>query len=197
MKERLDKQVAFIKEIDKEKFIERQTLLTDGQRRENDAEHAWHLAMMTFLLSEYANEDIDVLHTMQMVLIHDIVEIDAGDTFAYDYESQKTQADREMAAAKRLFGILPEDQGKKLMDLWLEFEAYQTPEACFAHSMDNLQPVMLNDASQGKSWKKWGVTKSNVLKRNAKSAQGSKELWEYSYENFIEPNIKKGNIKDE
>lgn len=197
MKERLDKQVAFIKEIDKEKFIERQTLLTDGQRRENDAEHAWHLAMMTFLLSEYANEDIDVLHTMQMVLIHDIVEIDAGDTFAYDYESQKTQADREMAAAKRLFGILPEDQGKKLMDLWLEFEAYQTPEACFAHSMDNFQPVMLNDASKGKSWKKWGVTKSNVLNRNAKSAQGSKELWEYSYENFIEPNIKKGNIKDE
>lgn len=174
MEDRLEKQIAFIREIDKEKFIQRMTLLTDGKRRENDAEHAWHLAMMCFLLEEYANEDIDVLHTMEMVLIHDIVEIDAGDTFAYDYKAQETQAEREMAAAKRLFGILPEDQGKKLMDLWQEFEAYETPEACFAHTLDNFQPVMLNAATEGKSWKKWGATKAKVLKRNEKSQLGSK-----------------------
>lgn len=197
MEDRLEKQIAFIREIDKEKFIQRMTLLTDGKRRENDAEHAWHLAMMCFLLEEYANEDIDVLHTMEMVLIHDIVEIDAGDTFAYDYKAQETQAEREMAAAKRLFGILPEDQGKKLMDLWQEFEVYETPEACFAHTLDNFQPVMLNAATEGKSWKKWGATKAKVLKRNEKSQLGSKTLWDYSYKHFIEPNIQKGNIKEE
>ncbi len=197
MKNRLDQQVDFIREIDKEKFIERQTYLTDGKRHENDAEHAWHLAMMAFLLEEYANEEIDVLKTMKMVLIHDLVEIDAGDTFAYDYESQKSQAERELKAAKRLFSLLPEDQGQMMMDLWLEFEAYESPEACFAHSLDNFQPVLLNAASNGKGWKQWQVRKRDVLRRNAKSEKGSKELWAYSWEHFIEPNIKKGNIKDE
>ncbi len=197
MKNRLDQQVDFIREIDKEKFIERQTFLTDGKRHENDAEHAWHLAMMAFLLEEYANEEIDVLKTMKMVLIHDLVEIDAGDTFAYDYEGQKDQAQREYKAAKRLFSLLPEDQRKMMMDLWQEFEAYQSPEACFAHSLDNFQPVLLNDASQGKGWKKWQVSKSDILRRNKKSQKGSKVLWDYSLEHFIEPNVKKGNIKDE
>lgn len=197
MKTRLDQQVDFIREIDKEKFIERQTYLTDGQRHENDAEHAWHLAMMAFLLEEYANEDIDVLKTMKMVLIHDLVEIDAGDTFAYDYDSQKTQAERELKGAQRLFSMLPEDQGKMMMDLWLEFEAYESKEACFAHSLDNFQPVLLNAASNGKGWKQWQVCKSDILRRNTKSEKGSKELWDYSLEHFIEPNIKKGNIKDE
>ncbi len=197
MKNRLDQQVDFIREIDKEKFIERQTYLTDGKRHENDAEHAWHLAMMAFLLEEYANEDIDVLKTMKMVLIHDLVEIDAGDTFAYDYEAQKSQAERELKAAQRLFSLLPEDQGKMMMDLWQEFEAYESAEACFAHSLDNFQPVLLNDASHGKGWKKWQVSKSDILKRNARSQEGSKELWSYSLEHFIEPNVEKGNIKDE
>ena len=126
---RLNQQFAFIREIDKEKFIGRQTYLTDAKRKENDAEHAWHMAIMTLLLSEYANQKIDVLKTISMLLIHDLVEIDAGDTYAYDEEGKKTQAEREQKAADRIYGMLPEDQGKKLYDLWLEFEAQETPEA--------------------------------------------------------------------
>ena len=120
-KSRIEKQFDFIKEIDKEKFIIRQTYLSDARKKENDAEHAWHMAIMTVMLSEYANSEIDVLKTMTMLLIHDIVEIDAGDTYAYDEEAKKTQAEREMKAAKRIFGLLPEDQGEKMMNLWLEF----------------------------------------------------------------------------
>lgn len=122
-KSRIEKQFDFIKEIDKEKFIIRQTYLSDARKKENDAEHAWHMAIMTVMLSEYANSEIDVLKTMTMLLIHDIVEIDAGDTYAYDEEAKKTQAEREMKAAKRIFGLLPEDQGEKMMNLWLEFES--------------------------------------------------------------------------
>ena len=132
-KSRIEKQFDFIKEIDKEKFIIRQTYLSDARKKENDAEHAWHMAIMTVMLSEYANSEIDVLKTMTMLLIHDIVEIDAGDTYAYDEEAKKTQAEREMKAAKRIFGLLPEDQGEKMMNLWLEFESGETAEAKFAH----------------------------------------------------------------
>ena len=128
-KSRIEKQFDFIKEIDKEKFIIRQTYLSDARKKENDAEHAWHMAIMTVMLSEYANSEIDVLKTMTMLLIHDIVEIDAGDTYAYDEEAKKTQAEREMKAAKRIFGLLPEDQGEKMMNLWLEFESGETAEA--------------------------------------------------------------------
>jgi len=131
-KSRIEKQFDFIKEIDKEKFIIRQTYLSDARKKENDAEHAWHMAIMTVMLSEYANSEIDVLKTMTMLLIHDIVEIDAGDTYAYDEEAKKTQAEREMKAAKRIFGLLPEDQGEKMMNLWLEFESGETAEAKFA-----------------------------------------------------------------
>ena len=127
-KSRIEKQFDFIKEIDKEKFIIRQTYLSDARKKENDAEHAWHMAIMTVMLSEYANSEIDVLKTMTMLLIHDIVEIDAGDTYAYDEEAKKTQAEREMKAAKRIFGLLPEDQGEKMMNLWLEFESGETAE---------------------------------------------------------------------
>ena len=130
--ERLEKQINFIREMDKEKFIGRQTYLSDGKRKENDAEHAWHLALMTLLLSEYANEKIDTLKTMTMVLFHDVVEIDAGDTYAYDEEGKKTQAQREQKAAERLYGLLPEDQGAKLKAIWEEFEAKNTPESRFA-----------------------------------------------------------------
>ena len=150
MDERLKKQFDFIKEIDKEKFIQRQTLLTGGERKENDAEHAWHMAVMAFLLQEYSNEKIDIGRTMLMLLIHDLVEIDAGDTYAYDAEANKTKDEREHKAAERIYGLLPEDQGKMLMDLWLEFEAYETPEARFAHVMDNFQPLLLNHANDGK-----------------------------------------------
>lgn len=190
----LQKYFEFFKEIDKEKLIGRQTFLADGSRRENDAEHAWHMAIMTILLSKYANEEIDVLKTVTMLLIHDLVEIDAGDTFAYDEEGKKTQRERELKAAKRIFGILPEEQGKWLYDLWEEFEAYETPEAKFAHTMDNIQPAMLNDASGGLSWKEHGVHFSQVMTRNARTSEGSKDIWEYALENFFEPNIQNGNI---
>lgn len=195
--ERLEKQIKFIKEIDKEKTIKRQTLLTNGIQKEDDAQHAWHMAVMILLLSEYANEEIDILKTVSMLLIHDIVEIDAGDTYAYDSERIKTQKERETKAANRIFGILPEDQKEKFRTLWEEFENNETPEAHFAHTMDNFQPVMLNDATNGKMWKENGVHLSQILKRNEKTKLGSKILWEYSYKNFIEPNIKKKRIIDD
>ena len=191
---RLEKQFDFFREIDKEKFIGRQTYLTDGERKENDAEHAWHMGIMTVLLAEYANEKIDVLKTVMMLLIHDLVEIDAGDTYAYDEEGKKTQREREEKAAKRIFGLLPEEQGGKLMALWEEFEAYETPEANFAHTMDNIQPVMLNDATDGKAWLEHGVHLSQILGRNKKTAEGSRELWQYAYEKMIAPNAAKGRI---
>lgn len=197
MKERLEKQIKFIKEIDKEKMIKRQTLLTNGMQKEDDAQHAWHMAIMTLLLSEYANEKIDILKTISMLLIHDIVEIDAGDTYAYDQEEIKTQRERETKAADRIFGLLPEDQKEKLRMLWEEFENNETPEAHFAHTMDNFQPVMLNDATNGKMWEENKVRLSQILKRNEKTKLGSKILWEYSYKNFIEPNVKKKKIIDD
>ena len=194
-KERLEQQFAFIKEIDKEKFITRQTYLSDAKRKENDAEHAWHMALITVLLREYANEKIDVLKTMTMLLLHDIVEIDAGDTYAYDEEGKKTQRQREEKAADRIFGLLPEDQGRNFRALWEEFEQAETPEAKFAHTMDNVQPTMLNAATDGKSWVEKGVHLSQILGRNEHTKDGSKELWDYSYRHFIEPNVENGHIK--
>lgn len=194
-KDRLDRQIEFIREIDKEKSIGRQTYLADASRKEDDAEHAWHMAIMTVLLSEYANEKIDVLRTMTMLLIHDLVEIDAGDTYAYDENAKKTQRERELKCADRIFSILPEDQGKYMRELWEEFEAQETPEAKFARTMDNFQPVILNDASKGKSWAEKGVHLSQILKRNARTGEGSEELWKYSYEKLIMPNVKKGILK--
>lgn len=193
-KQRLEKQFEFFREIDKEKFIQRQTYLTDGIRKENDAEHAWHMALMTILLSEYANEKIDVLRTVTMLLLHDIVEIDAGDTYAYDEEAKKTQREREEKASERIFGLLPEDQKQKFQEIWEEFEAGETAEARFARTMDNIQPVMLNAATEGKAWEEHGVHLQQVLKRNANTAKGSEILWEYARESFIEPNVEKGKI---
>ena len=194
--ERLIKQFDFIKEIDKEKFIKRMTYLSDGETKENDAEHAWHMAVMTILLSEYANEEIDVLKTISMLLIHDIVEIDAGDTYAYDEEAKKTQKEREERAAHRIFGLLPEDQQDKLLGLWEEFEEGITPEAKFAHTMDNIQPCMLNALIGGKSWGERGVSLSQILGRNKDTAKGSETLWEYQYETMIKPNLENGQIKE-
>lgn len=192
--ERLEKQIEFCREIDKEKFIKRQTYLTDGIHKENDAEHAWHMAIMTILLSEYSNENIDVLKTVTMLLIHDIVEIDAGDTYAYDAEARKTQREREVKAAERIFGILPQDQAEKFRNLWEEFEQGETPEAKFAHTMDNFQPVMLNSATDGKAWAEHKVLLSQILDRNKNTADGSQILWDYSRDNFIMPNVEKGKI---
>ncbi len=194
---RLEKQMAFLEEVDKIKLIGRQTYLADGSRKENDAEHSWHLALMALLLSEYSNEEIDVLKTMSMVLIHDIVEIDAGDTYAYDTEGNKSKRERELAAAERIFNILPEDQAKKLRALWDEFEAGETPEARFAATVDRVQPTMLNNASGGISWKEHRVSIGDVLKRNGSSALGSQVLWDYARENYIEKNAGRGFLIDD
>lgn len=191
----MERQFDFFREIDREKFIGRQTYLTGAERKENDAEHAWHMAVMAILLSEYANEEIDVLKTVKMILIHDIVEIDAGDTYAYDEEGKATQRERELRAANRLFGILPEDQGDCLRELWEEFEAAETPEAKFARAMDNIQPLMLNAATDGKAWREHGVCLEQVLGRQERTKYGSEQLWQYAYETLIRPNVEKGNLK--
>lgn len=196
-KERLDRQIAFCREIDREKFVGRQTYLTGGERKENDAEHAWHMAVMAVLLSEYANEEIDVLKTVTMLLIHDLVEIDAGDTYAYDEEAKRTQAEREKAAADRIFQILPEDQERHFRGLWEEFEAWETPEAKFAHTMDNFQPMMLAAATDGKGWEERGIRLSQVLGRNKNSSRGSEELWDYARQYFLQPNVEKGRLVDD
>lgn len=196
MENRLKQQMDFILEVDKIKNIGRQTYLSDGQRKENDAEHSWHLALMALLLKEHATEDIDVMKVMTMVLVHDIVEIDAGDTYAYDTEGYKTKAIREKAAAERIFGLLPTDQGEYLKELWEEFEAYETSEAKYAHALDNFQPLMLNDATDGRSWREHVVRKSQVLNRNRKTAEGSEVIME-QIRAMVDRNVKKGNLLDE
>ena len=196
MEERLKKQMEFILEVDKIKYIGRQTYLSDGERKENDAEHSWHLALMTALLSEHANEKINVIKTMLMVLVHDIVEIDAGDTYAYDAAGNATKRERELKAAKRIFHLLPEDQAEELFQLWEEFEACETPEAKFAHSMDNIQPIMLNDATGGKAWRAHQVKKSQVEKRQESTRAGSETIMEVA-EEIIRRNVENGNLKNE
>ena len=195
-KERFQKQIDFILEADKEKNIFRQTHLSGHVRRENDAEHAWHMAIMIYLLKEYANEKIDIAKAMMMALIHDIVEIDAGDTYAYDTVGLETQKDREEKAAERIFGMLPEDQKAELKSLFEEFEAYETPEAKFARAMDNFQPLLLNDSNDGGDWKEHGVCRSQIMGRHKKTRLGSAEIGQYSEELIME-NVKKGNIRDE
>ena len=160
--ERLEKQIRFIVEIDKVKNIFRQTYLADARRKENDAEHSWHMALMAYLLKEYANEEIDIAKVMIMCLIHDIVEIDAGDTYAYDTEGLQTQKTREDAAKERIFSLLPEDQKNEFTALFDEFEAYETAESKFAHAMDNIQPLLLNNSNDGGDWRAHNVTASQV-----------------------------------
>lgn len=196
MTERLKQQLDFLLEVDKEKNIFRQTHLSGGGRAENDAEHAWHMALMIYLLREYANEDFDPLKAMVMALIHDVVEIDAGDTYAYDTAGLATQQKREAKAAQRIFGLLPEDQKAEMLDLFQEFEDYETPEARFAHVLDNLQPLMLNNANNGGDWRAHQVKKSQIYKRNEKTATGSRTLWAWM-EAMVAENIEKGNIREE
>ncbi len=192
--ERLHKQIQFCLEIDKEKDIQRQTLVSNGQRQENDAEHAWHMAVMALVLQEYANQDVDILQVISMLLVHDLVEIYAGDTFAYDTQALQTQEEREKQAADRLFTILPDDQAIRFRQLWEDFEASQTPEAKFAHTLDNFQPCMLNAHTNGKMWKQNHVQLSQVLRRNEHTKEGSQTLWDYQYDHFIAPNVQNGNI---
>ena len=196
IEERLKKQMEFLLEVDKLKFINRQTYLSDGKRKENDGEHSWHLALMAVLLSEYSNEEIDLVKVITMVLIHDIVEIDAGDTYAYDAVGNQSKREREVKAADRIFNILPEDQAEKLRRLWEEFEAYETPEAKFAHVCDNVQPLMLNDATDGLAWREHDVKKSQVLQRNRRTGEGSQVLMEY-INRILDKNVESGNLRDE
>ena len=195
MRNRLEQQISFLLEVDKMKKIYRQTHSLGRERAENDAEHSWHLALMAFLLSEYANDKVDVAKVMKMVLVHDLVEIDAGDTYAYDEKGNTSKRERELKAADRIFGLLPEEQGKELRDLWDEFEEYETPEAKYAHTLDNFQPLMLNNANGGGDWKDHKVRKSQIYKRNAKTGEGSREIWEYMAE-LIDENTKAGNIEE-
>ena len=192
--ERLDRQIDFCREIDKEKLIGRQTYLSDASRKENDSEHAWHMAIMAYLLKEYANEDIDIAKTMIMLLTHDLVEIYAGDTYAYDEKGKESQNAREHAAADRLYGMLPKDQMEELRAIWDEFEAEETAEAKFARTLDNFQPVMLNDASGGLSWRENKIRLSQVLRRNVNTHKGSEELWQYEHDNMIMKNVDAGNL---
>ncbi len=195
-RERFEKQLAFILEADKEKNVLRRTHLSGHGRRENDAEHAWHMAMMIYLLKEYSNEEFDVAKAMMMALIHDIVEIDAGDTYAYDTVGLQTQKEREKRAAERIFGMLPEDQHDELRTLFEEFEACESAEARFAKAMDNFQPLLLNHSNGGADWQEHAVTKSKVVDRQKTSSLGSEEIWKYT-EELINANVKKGSIKDE
>ena len=198
--ERLQKQLAFALEIDKEKNILRQTHLSGHGRRENDAEHAWHMAIMAYLLREYANEEVDIAKVMLMCLIHDIVEIDAGDTYAYDEENLKeeklkTQKAREDAAKERIFSILPQDQKEEMLALFDEFEEYQTAESRFAHSLDNLQPLMLNDSNDGSDWVEHGVTAQKIYGRQRKTRLGSEKLFEVT-DAIIKKHIERGTIRE-
>lgn len=194
MDERLKKQLGFILEIDKEKNILRQTHLSGHGRRENDSEHAWHMAIMAYLLRDYANTSVDITKVMLMCLIHDIVEIDAGDTYAYDAEGLKTQKAREDAAKERIFSLLPEDQKKELVALFDEFEDFTTPESKFAHAMDNLQPLLLNNSNGGGDWREHGVSAEQVYGRQKKTALGSEKLYEVT-DQIIQEHIEKGNLK--
>ncbi|MGN0153391.1 MAG: HD domain-containing protein [Lachnospiraceae bacterium] len=195
-KERFAKQLDFILELDKLKYINRQSYVADGSRHENDAEHSWHLALMAMLLGEYANEKVDVLHVIKMVLIHDAVEIDAGDTYAYDTEGNATKRAREEKAADRIFNILPQDQAEEMRNLWEEFEAGETPESRFANALDKVQPIMLNDITGGRAWREHGVAVSQVRSRNANTRSGSERLWAH-VETLLEKNRELGNLKNE
>ncbi len=194
-RERLQKQVRFILETDKLKQVLRQNVVIGTKRNENDAEHSWHLAVMAVLLSEYsAHENLDLLKVIKMVLVHDLVEIDAGDTFCYDDKAREGKDERELKAAKRLFGLLPDDQAREIWELWREFEEMKTPESQFAACLDRLQPLLLNYNTDGHTWQKPGVTSGKVYERNAILEKAAPGLWEYAKE-IIEDSVRKGILK--
>ena len=194
MEERLRRQMDFALELDKEKNVFRQTHLSGHGRNENDAEHAWHMAIMAYLFREYSNEPVDITKVMLMCLIHDVVEIDAGDTYAYDKEALATQKEREERAKERIFSLLPDDQKQELMSLFDEFEAYETPESRFAHAMDNFQPVLLNDSNGGTDWTEHGVDDATVYSRQNKTKLGSEELFGV-IDSIIKKNVEKGSLR--
>ena len=197
MDNRLQKQLEFALEIDKEKNIFRQTHLSGHGRNENDAEHAWHMAIMLWVLREYANEPFDLSRALMMCLVHDIVEIDAGDTYAYDPEGKKTQKAREEAAKERIFSLLPEDQKKELSELFEEFEALKTPEARFVRAMDNLQPLILNHANGGGDWKEHDVTAAQVYGRQNETKLGSETIFREVTDVILQENIANGSLRED
>jgi len=188
------KQVAFIKEIDKLKYIKRKTKLFNSDRHENDAEHSWHLAMMTIILAEHSDQPIDVLKVLKMVLIHDIVEIDAGDTFIYDAAKSHTNTDEELIAAKRIFGLLPAEQAEELISIWEEFEAGVTADAKFARAMDRFEPLLQNTSNNGGTWTEFNVPYQKVYDKKKAIKDGSASIWDYA-ENLINEAVDKGILK--
>ncbi len=180
--QRLHQQIAFVVEIDRLKLVLRQTLLMDASRRENSAEHSWHLAMMALVLAEYAPAGVDIQHAIHQLLIHDLVEIDAGDTFCYDLAGHGDKARREQQAADRIFGLLPAPEGDRLRQLWDEFEAQVTPTARFAASLDRIQPLLHNWHTQGGTWKQHSISRAQVMQRMAPVEAGAPELWPFVLE---------------
>ena len=193
--ERIAAQLAFVLELDGAKHVMRQNDVADRTRRENDAEHMWHLALFVLVLAEHAAEPIDVVKVLKMVLLHDIVEIDAGDTYIYDEVAKATQAVREGQAADRIYGLLPPDQQAELRDVWEEFEARITPESRFAAAVDRLQPLLLNLATQGRAWRDHGMTAERVWAVNAKIAEGSPALWAY-VEGLLRDAVERGYLPE-
>jgi len=194
--ERLERQIAFILEIDRLKSVLRRTYLLNDPRHENSAEHSWHLAVMAMILAEHANTEINQLRVLKMLLVHDVVEIDAGDTYVYDAAGNAGKAARENAAARRIFGLLPEDQQEEMQALWEEFEARETPEAKFAAALDRLMPLLHNFHTAGRSWREHGVSKEQVLRLNQHTAEGSQTLWDYATV-LINEAIERGDLREE
>ena len=192
--DQLLQQINFIKEIDKIKYIQRKTKLFHSDRPENDAEHSWHLAMMTIVLAEHSDVPVDVLKVLKMVLIHDIVEIDAGDTFIYDTQKNHSNTENELLAAKRIFGLLPDEQANELIAIWQEFEAGETPEARFAKAMDRIEPLLQNTSNNGGTWREFDVDYSKVFEKKKVIAQGSATLWKFA-ENLLNESVEKGILK--
>ena len=187
-------QIAFIKEIDKVKYIQRKTKLFNSDRNGNDAEHSWHLALMAIVLAEHSNEPIDVLKVVKMVLIHDIVEIDSGDVFIYDSEKNHCNTDEERLAANRIFGLLPKKQAEELIAVWEEFEAGETNEAKFANAMDRLEPLLQNTSNNGGTWKEFDVKYDKVYEKKSVIKEGSEIVWNYA-ESLINESVAKGILK--
>lgn len=196
MDSRLTQQIQFIIEIDKLKNILRQTHLTDNSRQENSAEHSWHIAIMAIVLAEYAPSNVDVLRAIKMLLIHDLVEIDAGDTFCYDVQGNLDKAAREEQAATRLFGMLPAEQGKQLREIWEEFESFETATARFAVALDRLQPLLQNQQNRGGTWQLYGITKNQVMQRMAPVKDGAPALG-LLVEQIIEECVAAGYLNEE
>lgn len=187
-------QIEFIKEIDKLKYIQRRTKLINSDRNENDAEHSWHLAIMAVVLAEHANEPVDILKVVKMLLIHDLVEIDAGDTFIYDTQKDHTNTDEERLAAQRIFGMLPKDQAEELIEIWEEFEAGNSAESKFARAMDRLEPLLQNSSNQGGTWKEFDVPYSKVYNKKKVIKEGAETIWNYA-KNLLNENVAKGILR--